>query len=921
MQIFEKLKRPNRSRIEADKIPPIFFQIRFDSNGAWLAIVDKQGDSIEPDYRSYHGAQRDIIKLVEHTLEKNSFVINWEQSNNKVYVSNNELLLWHLKRCDNLIDESFNPVRFADGFARLILHIEGATQLTCRIMMQYKGRQWGQVRLLNENYVFVDRVIYEIEPLGEDFDVMPLFETELAIAELEKYLSLLYSYFESITVVYQDYRQMVGPSYRTIPSLIFEKIDADNSLSLRISRSVPGFGADFLDGYDVSKVVTINELEKIFVVSELIEDEFATQIFIQKKLNQYKKKLKQIKRNDYYNEDDLFIIEENLAKHFVHQELPEFIQKFAVFGAEKLKSYKVKAVTPKLQLNFGFDIDFLEGDAQLEIEGQSFNLFDALQQFRKQAYVTLHDGTHAIVNQKYLKKLERVFKKRKNKARISFFDLPIIEELLEEQLNQDAFIQSRKIFEGFNLIQHSQIDYPQLGVELRPYQKQGCQWLNYLHQYQLGGCLADDMGLGKTLQAIAMISLVYPKELLPTLVVMPKSLLFNWEHEIKKFNPTLTHYTYHGGQRNLVKAKKNNIIFTTYGMLRNSIESFKEESFYYVILDESQNIKNFHSQTAKSVMLLKAKHRLALSGTPIENNLGELYSLFRFLNPAMFGSQEEFNRNYTIPIHQYNDKEAANELKTKIYPFVLRRLKKEVLDDLPDKIEQTLFVEMPPQQAAFYEQRRRFYYHTVRSEIAQHGLKQSQFTLLQAFTELRQIASTPEALSEGRIRGAKREMLQEHLVDAIANHHKILIFANYLSAIEHIGQDMRQAQIQYLVMTGATRDRQSLIEQFQNDPNYKVFLMTLKTGGLGLNLTAADTIFIFDPWWNISAENQAMDRAHRIGQDKTVFSYKLISKGTIEEKILQLQSKKHALFENIIGSDSASIKSLDERDIEYILGN
>ncbi|MCP4753096.1 MAG: DEAD/DEAH box helicase, partial [Proteobacteria bacterium] len=352
---------------------------------------------------------------------------------------------------------------------------------------------------------------------------------------------------------------------------------------------------------------------------------------------------------------------------------------------------------------------------------------------------------------------------------------------------------------------------------------------------------------------------------------------------------------------------------------RSDIETLKEVPFYYLILDESQNIKNINSQVSRAVMLLQSENRLALSGTPIENNLGELYSLFRFLNPSMFGSLERFNRNYLFRIQQLNDKDAAGELKRKIYPFILRRLKKDVLKDLPDKIEQVLYVDMTTEQKKFYEQRRVFFYETVRDQIASEGLDKSRFFVLQAITELRQIASIPEAKSEGRIISPKREMLMENILDSVANGHKILLFANFLSILDYLAEDLVKESIDYEVMTGATRNREASVNRFQNEPGCSVFLMTLKTGGQGLNLTAADTVFIFDPWWNIAAETQAIDRSHRIGQDKTVFSYKLIAKGTIEEKILKLQEKKRVLFENIISNDSAPRKILDEDDIDFML--
>ncbi|MEK7827099.1 MAG: DEAD/DEAH box helicase, partial [Thermodesulfobacteriota bacterium] len=362
------------------------------------------------------------------------------------------------------------------------------------------------------------------------------------------------------------------------------------------------------------------------------------------------------------------------------------------------------------------------------------------------------------------------------------------------------------------------------------------------------------------------------------------------------------------------------LIFTTYAMVRNDVERFKGQEFYYVILDESQNIKNLNAQVTQAVMLLQAKHRLALSGTPIENNLSELYSLFRFLNPAMFGTINDFNHDYALPIQKNNDKDAIYTLRKKIYPFILRRLKKEVLKELPDQIEQELFVEMSDDQKRLYDQRRAYYHESLKREIAISGIQKSQFLFFQALTELRQIASVPESKSNNTIASPKVEMLIEYVADAVANDHKVIIFTNFIASIELIGEQLDKEGIDFVSMTGSTKDRQTLVDRFQNDSRCKVFLMTLKTGGVGLNLTAADTVFIFEPWWNRAAEMQGMNRAHRIGQTRKVMNYRIITKASIEEKILLLQQKKAELFENIIASDNASIKSLTENDIDFILG-
>ncbi len=919
--IFEKLKRTRPLLSRNKTAQSVLFQLKFDVDGAYLCVINEKGAQISPGHEYFAGPTREVLKSIENIRKQNSFRIDWNKPNGQIYLSEYDYLLWPLRQCDNFVDDGMNRLRFSDEESRIRLIIEENRKgmLNSRIVLSHGGKRLEPVQLLNETHAFANGVIYPIRSLGENFRILALFETALLPNSLEGYLSLLFSYFSNISVRYQDFAVTTGSPKQTQPTLIIEKIDPDNALHLRVSSSLSGLDPDFIESYDVTRVAAINDLEKKIVVSDVLHAEIVS-VFaeIEKLLKKHKRGLKE--GPGFFMDDTLFIIEESLASAFIYAELPGLIARFAILGAEKLKTYKVRAVTPKLTLSLSHGIDFLEGDASLEIEGFTLPLFDVLHQYKQNAYITLSDGTHAIVNQNYMNRLARLFRKQKDKVKVSFFDLPLVEELIDEKIAETAFKKSREIFLGFNKLAKSRCDIPELRATLRGYQKQGYKWAKYLHQHGLGGCLADDMGLGKTLQAIALLSGIYPREKKPSLVIVPKSLLFNWENEILKFNPELTYTVHHGSIRDLSAARDTNLIITTYATVRNDIKEFREEAFYYVILDESQNIKNMNSQISKAVMLLNAEHRLALSGTPIENNLNELYALFRFLNPAMFGSPEEFTRNYAIPVQRNDDKDALHELKKKIYPFILRRLKRDVLKELPEKVEQTLFVDMNDEQKIFYELRRRFYYETVKSQIARNGIKKTQFFILQALSELRQIASIPESKSENGIISPKREVLVEQIRDLIANNHKVLVFANYLHALDCIAEDLEKDGVSYLLMTGATRDRKVLVDQFQEDESCKVFLMTLKTGGIGLNLTAADYIFIFDPWWNKAAENQAIDRTHRIGQDKTVFAYKLITRGTIEEKILKLQEQKSALFDRLISSDGASIKSLDETDVEFVLG-
>jgi SNF2 family DNA or RNA helicase len=669
----------------------------------------------------------------------------------------------------------------------------------------------------------------------------------------------------------------------------------------------------------MDQIVSINEMEKNIIISPLVHGDISACFHdIQKILKRHARHLEQDKA--IYAQDNFMVIESALARRFITMELSSLLSRYTILGADKLASYKVKYVQPKLNLHLSHGIDFLEGEGNVTLDGETFTINDVLKQYQKNAYVRLNDGSSAVINPDYMEKLARIFKKQKTGIKVSFFDLPLVEELIGEKIAKETFNKSRNIFLGFNQLKNAGTRMPDVNATLREYQKQGVRWIAYLYKHKLGGCLADDMGLGKTIQTIALLASIYPEQQQPTLIVMPKTLLFNWESELKRFAPKLTSALYYGQTRDIKTMDSPNIILTTYAMVRNDIEQLKEEHFHMVVLDESQNIKNPNSKTSRAVMLLQTDHRFALSGTPIENNMSELYALFRFLNPAMFGTFSDFSKNYLNPIQKNDNKTVAKELKKKIYPFVLRRLKTQVLKDLPDKMEQVLHVDMSPEQAALYHQRRLMYKRAIQEEIQAKGLKKSKLFILQAMGELRQIASIPEIKSDNKIISPKREILMEHVSDAVAGKHKVLVFANYLHSLECVSQDMEDAGIHHLVMTGASRDRNHIVEQFQEDDSCQALLMTLKTGGLGLNLTAAEYVFLFDPWWNLAAENQAIDRAHRMGQKNTVFSYRLIARNTIEEKILMLQEKKKALFDSLIASDNASIKQMEEEDIDLLLG-
>ena len=928
INFLSELKKNTFRRNGESAIAPenLFFHIDFDANGAYVHTVDKKGNNIDVDYRGYSGDVYTVLKSMADIKQKNDFTIQWEGVVEQIYLGDYPYLMYQLIRCSNICYAQNKELHVMDGQASVQLRLnptEEGKNMEPSFCIVSEDALYDTFRFLTDSFVLVSDHILNINPLGNGYKQLDVFKTTMRIDMMESYLSILVSYLQNIEIHYDDYEvHYAAEPIQSVPALMFQKVDVDRALFLRMINTLPNVDFELVEQYELSWLAILNEMERKLVFRRILRTPLEGLKSNLNKLIQQQAPTKEAKKELFF-EDDLFIIPAETAGPFLLNCLPQMAKDFNLLGADKLKEYKVKVAQPKLNVNFSSGIDFLEGDATLSFDDEQLTLMDVLSQYKKNRYIILSDKTRAVIDEAYMSRLERLFSKTKDKGkkvRISFFDLPEIEDLLQERLEGEAFKKHRSVFEGFNKIAETRFTKPKVNATLRNYQEEGVKWIRYLYDQKLGGCLADDMGLGKTIQTISMLTYIYPKTKKPTLIVMPRSLLFNWQNELQRFAPQLKVYTYYAASRVMSEAMTNQVILTTYAMMRNDVEQFKEQEFHYIILDESQNIKNINAQTTQAILLQKAKHRLALSGTPIENNLTELYSLFRFLNPAMFGSLDDFNMRYGIPIQKDNNKDVIQSLRKKIYPFILRRLKKDVLKELPDRMEQTLYVEMSNEQQRYYEQRRKAYHQQIKEHIASEGMQKSQMVIFQALNELRRIASIPESMTEGKIESPKIDLLLDYLVEATTNGHKVLVFFNFIAGIELLSDKLNDAGIDFVSMTGSTRDRQSLVERFQSDRNCKVFLMTLKTGGVGLNLTAADTVFIFEPWWNKAAEEQAINRTHRIGQTHKVMSYSILVKQTIEEKIRLLQQQKQDLFESLIGADTSSFKSLSEEDIDYVLG-
>ena len=586
------------------------------------------------------------------------------------------------------------------------------------------------------------------------------------------------------------------------------------------------------------------------------------------------------------------------------------------------------AGTSNLSVSSGIDWFELHGSVSFG-DGLEVKLPVLLSALRKgETMIALGDGSFGLMPQEWLEKygmLTSLGEVEGDHVRFKQTQTGVLDALLAarpEITCDETFARVRKEWQDFKGIQPVKEPAGFIG-ELRDYQREGLGWFEFLQRFKFGGCLADDMGLGKTVQVLALLESRRNgnrENSRPSLVVVPRSLIFNWEQEAERFTPRLRVLTHTGADR--AKRREHleeyDLILTTYGTLRRDAIHFQDVEFDFVILDEAQAIKNSKTESAKAVRLLKGNHRLALSGTPIENHLGELWSLFDFLNPGMLGTSSVFqaSTNGGRP----PDGETRQLLSRALRPFLLRRTKQQVATELPEKLEQTIFCEMEESQRRQYNELRDYYRSSLLKEIELVGIKKSKIQILEALLRLRQVACHPD-LVQGNKGGTstKLDVLLPQLADVTEEGHKALVFSQFTSFLSIVRKRLEEQGIDYEYLDGKTRDRQAPVERFQNDPKCKLFLVSLKAGGQGLNLTAAEYVFLLDPWWNPAVEAQAIDRAHRIGQSRRVFAYRLITRDTVEEKVLALQSTKRDLADAIINADNSILKNITGDDLLLLL--
>ena len=599
---------------------------------------------------------------------------------------------------------------------------------------------------------------------------------------------------------------------------------------------------------------------------------------------------------------------------------------YAILGFNKLKNNRYNEHPIHVRTSVQSGIDWFDIHADVSFGDQKVGLKQIQKSvLNKTRFVELGDGTQGILPQEWMDRFSHYLRAgeikddtiRTHKSNFQLIDQLFEQEVLSQEAKEEVQLYKEKLA-NFHSI--SNVNIPKkLKATLRDYQKEGLNWLNFLDEFGFGGCLADDMGLGKTIQVIAYFLAQHEKGNTQTnLVIVPTSLLFNWQRELDKFAPHLTYLAHYGLKRKTKEVNVNDydIIITTYGTLLSDISFLKQPTFNVIVLDESQAIKNPDSKRYKAVRLLQGRQRLVLTGTPIENNTFDLYAQLSFALPNFLGNAKRFADNYSTPIDKFQDDKRAQELQRKIHPFVLRRTKKQVASELPEKTEMVVYCEMATEQKQVYDTYK-LEFQKYLSGLDEDELHSSSLHILQGLTKLRQICNSPALLSDDEFYGEQSAKLEELLkqIKKLKDNHKILIFSQFVGMLDLVKKRLEKEHIDYAYLTGKTQKREEQVALFQEEDAIRVFLISLKAGGTGLNLTQAEYVFLIDPWWNPAVENQAIDRAYRIGQQNKVIAIRLITPNSIEEKIMELQQRKRQLAEDLIRTDGNILKQLKKEDL------
>ncbi|HRP55117.1 SNF2-related protein [Agriterribacter sp.] len=876
-------------------------------SGIWENIIHHEDDDLPEETKSL---------ITEYWYPKLLKLFNEQKDNPLIY------FLPHRK---NFITSNLLPVQLSDETATPVFHVnaqKAKMEIACYVQVNgtevpLQENEWNSHMIFKYADTF-----YNWSRQEDIMEIEKFFQKENLLVDAEDWPGYLK---KAIIPLTKDYK------VRFAESLVQEVKDGDPEVKVQLQEKgdyllfVPLFSyKGYETRFNAKDIITLQVNDKVLEIHRNRQAEL-----------QFIKKLESLHSNFIHPEGAATlalkgadVLKNNWFFLFIDS-MKEM--NVPVVGFDVLKNFRFNTARPSTEIHISSGMDWFDARVKVVFDGQQVSIDEIKRALaNKQQFVQLNDGTLGILPEGWVKKyslLFRVGEGKNNALRLSKYHLSVIDELYEERNEAEVLIELEEKYNrlrGFNRI--NEIDPPR-GLEhiLRPYQVAGYHWLNYLSEVGWGGILADDMGLGKTVQALSFLQFYRDTHnALKAMVVCPTTLMFNWENEIKKFTPGLTYHIHHGSDRSRSKEAFDayNVIITTYGTLRSDIKLLTDMRFDYVILDESQAIKNPQSKVTKAAGLLLSKNRLCLSGTPLQNNTFDIYAQMNFLNPGMLGSIEYFRNEFATPIDKFGEQDRKEHLKKLLYPFILRRTKEQVAKDLPEKTETILFCEMQAEQREIYEAFRNDYRNKILGVINEQGIERSQLTILQGLMKLRQICDSPAIMNEPEKypnHSIKLEEIAREITENISNH-KALVFSQFLGMLALIKDKLRTLDVPFEYFDGSTsaQERERAINRFQNDDTCRAFLISLKAGGVGLNLTAADYVYIVDPWWNPAVEQQAIDRTHRIGQTKNIFAYRMICKDTIEDKILQLQEKKRSLARDLIADDNTFVKSLSRDDVEYL---
>ena len=778
------------------------------------------------------------------------------------------------------------------------------------------------------SYILINNVIHKVNLPFEDETIIKIFENTFIFKQSElAYYKTLVSKQLSLFNNYLDFAEQLDfPLIADDPPKVFFLLNKNKkNKSKQSSLNIYGY-FEFNDGEKIPLTIAQKEINLFklnflqndkwyYIPDELlsITKDFMTKylFFETEKMDSYEWNVTSAVEVDY------------IKKNLFEQNNPNW----NIILSDELKSEFVQPVylVPEIKIDSMENIDWFS--YKVVYKSQNLELtHDILRNFFKSGenFFTAPDGTRfKLTNKELFDEIEDMIQINKKDIdhfyKMSIYRLPWIYEL--KKLNPAITIHGDKYLDEMysallkRSLKVSLQPHYNLRVIMRSYQKAGYEWMKMLEKFKLNGILADDMGLGKTLQAISILTDL-PQDS-KSLIICPKTLLFNWVAEIEKFNPQLK-YIIHEGSRderiNHLQTVPVQIVLCSYNLVQNDLEEFKKITFDYLIVDEAQHIKNHTTLRSKAIKKIKARHKLAMTGTPLENSITELWSVFDFLMPGYLPSIKKFKE---FAMEKSDTVKLMDKIKQYIAPFILRRKKVDVLLELPDKQEQSIYCKMT-------EKQEQYYIHVLNavkeSVITNDDTSVNYITMLAALTRLRQICDHPGLINDDWLKennmSGKLEALKELVEDALENNRKILIFSQYIKMLHLIERMVKKMNVNYEYMDGSTKDRKTIINHFNNNEKVRIFLISLRTGGFGINLTAADTVILVDPWWNPMIENQAVDRVHRMGQTRKVLVYKMITKGSVEEKIMLLQKKKKDLFDNVIDGGEVALKNLEFEDIK-----